>query len=207
MKINCLYAGALLLLLASCSGHKATEATTQDSALTGEAESPVAGPTDFTLTADSIGPVHVDEQISRLPPAVPNLYDYVLPTETPDAMAYTYLLEDVPQFTVYDFMEGKVNVIALEGNARGVATPDGGTIRVGDDFSRVFALPGVESEWESLEESGVWYWKWRGLYFGVDEMNLNEKVGAALCDGRHAPRASDFTPGIKIGYIGTGLPF
>lgn len=199
---------AALLLLASCGGNKSANDTNpaNDSAATALMESPVAGATQFYLTADSIGPVKVGEKISAMPQAVPNLYDVVLTTETPDAMAYTYLLADVPQFTIYDFMEGNVDVIALEGNARAVNTPDG-EIRVGDQFSKVLALKGVESEWEGFDETGIWYWKWNGLYFGVDETGISEKLGEALCDGKLPPRAALFTPDVKIGYIATGLPF
>lgn len=204
---NLYIAGICLLLLASCGGNKkSTGADSSDSAQTAQMESPVAGPTEFFLTRDSIGPVRVGEKIAKLPEAVANLYGVVLPTETPDAMAYTYLLADVPQFTIYDFMEGKVDVIALEGNARAVSTPDG-QLRVGDEFSKVLALKGVESEWESLDDMGIWYWKWNGLYFGVDESGISEKLGEALCNGQKPPRAADFTPDVKIGYIATGLPF
>lgn len=199
---------AALLLLASCGGNKSgnTASSDSDSAATASMESPVAGPTQYYLTADSIGPVHVGEKITDIPQAVPNLFDVVITTETPDAMAYTYLLADVPQFTIYDFMVNNVDVIALEGNARAVNTPDG-EIRVGDEFSKVLALKGVESEWESFDDTGIWYWKWNGLYFGVDETGISEKLGEALCDGKLPPRAALFTPEIKIGYIATGLPF
>lgn len=166
----------------------------------------MAGPTDYYLTADSIGPVKVNEAIANLPQGVANLYDAVLPTQTPDAMAYTYLLGDVPQFTIYDFMNGKVDVIALEGDARAVQTPNG-EIRVGDEFKKVLALPGVTSEWQDMDDMGIWYWKWNNLYFGVDETDISEEFADALCTGRHAPRVADFTSDIKIGYIATGLPF
>ena len=160
----------------------ATEAAS-DSAATLAMESTVAGPVGFYLTSDSIGPVKVGAEISGLPAAVANLYDMMLTTETPDAMAYTMMLADVPQFTIYDFMEGKVDVIALEGNSRSIETPEG-EIRVGDEFSKVLALPGVQSEFESMDDMGIWYWKWRGLYFGVDETNLPESMGNALSEGQ-----------------------
>lgn len=199
--------GLLGLVMCGCGGHKGSDnATNSDSAQTATLESPAAGPTEYFLTADSIGPVKVGMPMASLPQAVPNLYDVVLTTETPDAMAFTYLLADVPQFTIYDFMEGKVDVIALEGNSRGVETPEG-SLRVGDAFSRVLALPGVEAEWESLDDTGIWYWKWRGLYFGVDETGVTEDFGNALCDSKRPPRAALFTPDIKVGYIATGLPF
>ncbi len=201
--------GIFLLLLASCNGNKTETAgysAKSDSARTESMESPVAGPVEFFLTRDSIGPVRVGEKISDLPQAVANLYDVVLTTETPDAMAYTFLLADVPQFTIYDFMEGKVDVIALEGNARAINTPDG-EMRTGDEFSKVLALKGVESEFQNFDDSGIWYWKWNGLYFGVDETGISESLGAALSEGKRPPRASEFTPDVKIGYIATGLPF
>ena len=44
-------------------------------------------------------------------------------------------------------MEGKVDVIALNGTRYGVATPEG-ELRIGDEFSKVLALPGVRSEWQ-----------------------------------------------------------
>lgn len=204
---NLFFVGPLLLMLVACGGNKnSSESSKSDSAQTAEMESTIAGPTDYCLSADSIGPVHVGEKIADLPQAVANLYDTILTTETPDAMAYTCLLADIPQFTIYDFMEGSVDVIALEGNARCVVTPDG-QLRVGDQFSNVLALKGVESEWESLDDTGIWYWKWNGLYFGVDESGISEKLGEALCDGKTPPRAADFTADVKIGYIATGLPF
>lgn len=200
---------AITLCQVSCNGNKSTGNDinmTEDSAATVSMESAVAGPTVFYLTKDSIGPIKIGEEISNLPVAVANLYDNMIVTETPDAMAYTFLLADVPQFTIYDFMEGKVDVISLEGNARAVDTPQG-QLRIGDEFSKVLQLDGVKSEWQSLDDTGIWYWYWNGLYFGVDEMEINEKFSDALCNGRHAPRSSEFTPDIKIGYIATGLPF
>ena len=207
-KIYLLSALAAMAVLASC-GNKNKEVKdglVNDSAATVELESAVAGPTSYYLTRDSIGPVRVGEKISNLPVAVANLYDHMIVTETPDAMAYTFLLADDPQFTIYDFMEGNVDVIALEGNARGVETPQG-ELRVGDDFSKVLALDGVRSEWEGFDDAGIWYWIWNGLYFAVDETGISEDFANALVNGRHAPRAGYFDSSVKIGYIATGLPF
>ena len=199
-------AATAALAIASCGNKVNKEGIVNDSASTSQMESSVAGPTVYYLTADSIGPVYVGETISSLPAAVPNLYDIMLITETPDAMAYTFLLAHDPQFTIYDFMEGKVDVIALEGNARAVKTPNG-ELRVGDDFTKVLALDGVHAEWQGFDDGGLWYWCWNGLYFGVDETGISEKLGNALVSGNHPPKAAEFTPDIKIGYIATGLPF
>lgn len=208
MKAKFILVSALALVMTACGGNKnaSGESAKSDSAETLPMESPVAGPTDYYLTADSIGPVRVGASISDLPAAVPNLYDMMLTTETPDAMAYTFMLADIPQFTIYDFMEGKADVIALEGNARSIQTPDG-ELRVGDAFSKVLALPGVVSEFQSMDDMGIWYWKWNGLYFGVDETGISESLGNALSDGKLPPRAALFPESVKIGYIATGLPF
>lgn len=197
----------IALAMVSCGGNGGRSGEkTSDSALTIQMEDSAAGATTYYLTSDSIGPVHTGENISDLPAAVANLYDMMITTETPDAMAYTFLLADVPQFTIYDFMEGKVDVISLEDNARAVQTPNG-DLRVGDEFSKVLELPGVQSEWAGYDAEGIWYWKWNGLYFGVNETNISEKLGNALSNERNVPRLADFTSDIKIGYIATGLPF
>ncbi len=208
MKTKHLLLAAMALTLAACGGNQesSTSSAASDSAETVSMESPVAGPVNYYLTADSIGPVHVGDEISNLPAAVANLYDMMVTTETPDAMAYTMMLADIPQFTIYDFMEGKVDVIALEGNSRSISTPDG-ELRVGDEFAKVLALPGVQSEFQSMDDMGIWYWKWQGLYFGVDETNIPESLGNALSEGKRPPRAAEFPASVKIGYIATGLPF
>lgn len=208
MKTKHLLLAAMALTLAACGGNQesSTSSAASDSAETVSMESPVAGPVNYYLTADSIGPVHVGDEISNLPAAVANLYDMMVTTETPDAMAYTMMLADIPQFTIYDFMEGKVDVIALEGNSRSISTPDG-ELRVGDEFAKVLALPGVQSEFQSMDDMGIWYWKWQGLYFGVDETNIPESLGNALSEGKRPPRAAEFPSSVKIGYIATGLPF
>ena len=211
MRLNNLTAiGLMSVVIASC-GTKGLKEDRQDSmdmsdSTAGTEVSAVLGDSVFYITADSIGAVHVGEKISALPPVVDYLYDAMVTTPTPDAMAYTFLLNNVPQFTVYDFMRGEVDVIALEGNALSVNTPDG-ELRVGDSFKRVLGLKGVESEWIDLDDTGVWYWKWNGLYFGVDETNLSDEQGEALCDGKLPPRASLLGDEVKIGYIATGLPF
>lgn len=208
MKTKHLLLAAMALTLAACGGNQesSTSSAASDSAETVSMESPVAGPVNYYLTADSIGPVHVGDEISNLPAAVANLYDMMVTTETLDAMAYTMMLADIPQFTIYDFMEGKVDVIALEGNSRSISTPDG-ELRVGDEFAKVLALPGVQSEFQSMDDMGIWYWKWQGLYFGVDETNIPESLGNALSEGKRPPRAAEFPASVKIGYIATGLPF
>lgn len=199
------------ILFSSCGGDKnrnnQSGGATSDMEQTMQQESPVAGTEAYFLTSDSIGPVRVGTPISNLPVAVPNLYDHMLVTPTTDAMAYMFMLGDTPQFMVYDFMEGNVDVIALEDNSRAVHTSEG-ALRCGDSFKKVLALNGVESEWMGFEEEGgIWYWKWNGLYFTIDETEISEALGDAMCDSHRPPRASMFDDSVTIGYIGTGLPF
>lgn len=207
---NWIYAivGMVFVVSTSCSGSgsKVAEGADSDSAITAQMETQVPSEEVYLLTPDSIGPVKVGADMASLPSAVINLYDVVVPSETPDAVAYTFLLGTVPQFTVYDFMDGKVDVITLEGDSRAVCTPDG-ELRVGDPFSKVLALKGVESKWASLDDSGIWYWEWNGLYFLVDEMEISEELATALGDDKRPPRAAIFSDTVKIGYIGTGLPY
>ena len=198
----------IVVFLTACNGKSSqeTKEADSDSALTISEMNDVAGPVDYYLTSDSIGPVHLGEKISDLPVAVANLYDNMLVTETPDAVAYSFLLSDIPQFTVYDFLDGNVDLIILEGNSRGVETPEG-VLRVGDEFTKLLALPGATAEWQSLDDSGIWYWRYNSLFFGVEETNISDQLAEALCDSHNPPKGSLFTADVKIGYIATGLPF
>ncbi len=125
---------------------------------------------------------------------------------TPDAQTISFNdPQGDPIFTAYDFMEGKVDVIALNGTRYGVATPEG-ELRIGDEFSKVLALPGVRSEWQGLDDNGVWWWTWKGLWFGPDEAGMSESLSEKMCDPKRPPMASDFS-GVKTGYVGTGTPY
>ncbi|MDE7403173.1 MAG: hypothetical protein K2M87_07155 [Muribaculaceae bacterium] len=202
-----IYIIPIIALMTACGGHKSNSSSSDtDSLPVAEQSAPEAASEVYSLTADSIGPVRVGDAVASLPQAVANLYDFVLTTSTPDAMAYTFLLQDIPQFTIYDFMDGRVDVIALEGDARGVVTPSG-MIHVGEPFTKVLELDGVVSEFAAIDDTGIWYWKWHDLYFGVDETEIGEELAAALCEGKLPPAGKLFTTSVRIGYIATGLPF
>lgn len=207
--LACCAALALLAagILSSCGGKKTSanaDSIRPDS--TGQAELlPDSIDSGYYLTADSIGPVHVGMALSDIPDRCPDLYDAQMPAETPDATAVTFLRNMDPIFTVYDFMEGKVDVIVLESPAIGVKTQSG-LLCMGDSFEKVLALPDVRSEWAGMDETGMWYWTWNGIWIGVDESNISDELAQALVTQRHPPRAA-LLKAARVGYLATGLPF
>lgn len=208
-KFYLILACTAILILAGCENKpkEVKDGILNDSAETVEQESPVAGPTQYYLTQDSIGPVKVGMKIADIPAAVPNLYDDIVVNNIPGARAITFSLGDDAQFTVYDMEQsGTVDIIELVSNGQGINTPNG-EIRIGDDFEKVLALGGVTTEWEQTDDGGIWYWKWNGLFIGVDEATTSEKFNDMLCNGRHAPGPTQFNNKIKVGSISTGLPF
>lgn len=227
--LACCAALALLAAanLSSCGGKKT--AASADSSLPDSSEQTALLPdsidTGFYLTADSIGPVHVGMALSDIPERCPDLYDTQVPAETPDATAITFLRDMDPVFTIYDFMEGKVDVIVLESPAIGVKIPveqnqesgeeaaapadnggNPGLLCMGDSFEKVLALPGVRSEWAGMDETGMWYWTWNGIWIGVDESDVSDELAQALVTQRHPPRAAMLKTA-RVGYLATGLPF
>lgn len=202
--------GVLLLAAASCGpgGHNSaadTDSAFIDSA-TAREEAILDSAASLTLTADSIGCIRIGMAVDRIPGTVAGFYASTTLDSTPDAQTISFNdPQGDPLFTAYDFMEGKVDVIALNGTRYGVATP-GGELRIGDEFPKVLALPGVRSEWQGLDDNGVWWWTWQGLWLGPDEAGMSESLSEKMCDPRRPPMASDFS-GVKTGYIGTGTPY
>lgn len=88
-----------------------------------------------------------------------------------------------------------------------VCAPEGEMLRIGDEFSRVLSLPGVEAEWEDSDDEGMWCWHWRGIWFQPDQSHLPEALSRELYSDVAPPADAAFTPGVRIGYIGTGLPW
>lgn len=164
----------------------------------------------YSLSPEGIGPIKVGMPVASLPNSVAGLYDKYIVTPTPDANALTYLLNDDPQFTVYEFMQGNVDVVILEGPALSVKTPEG-ELRIGDSFVDFISRKDVTPEWVPLMEGdtdGMWYWRYNGLFIGIDEASASEnELYDVVLNSKRSPRASDFSKNTKVGYIGTGLPF
>ena len=63
---------------------------------------------------------------------------------------------------------------------------------IGDKFSNVLQLPGVETEWSGYDNSGTWYWKWEGLWFAPSQETISENLSRRLYQPIQAPTPADF---------------
>lgn len=166
-------------------------------------------PGEYYLTPEGVGPVAVGELISNLPSYMPGLYTAIEHGDTDQAQEYIFHNNGAAVMTALDFMEGKIDVLYLSTPGIKVQTP-AGDIQIGDSFSKVLSLPGLEKEFETIDEegsAGMWYWKWDGLWFTVDQSRLTPVLVDKLYSDEKEPLSVDFDDKVKIGYIGTGLPF
>lgn len=166
----------------------------------------------FPLTAEGLGPVHVGMDLESLPPRVNGLYTTMTVEQGFECETVVFSNTKAPDtvtfpFTVLDFGQGKADVILLNDDQCGVNRPEGGRLTLSSPFAEVLSLPGVQARWEGWDGGGAWYWTWQGLWFQPSPVNPGEDLTDKLYDNREAPVASDFTPDVTIGYIGTGLPF
>lgn len=200
---------ALLSLLGACSGSK-SESVDSDSireeAVMEAVEAVVNSENVSYITADSIGPLVIGTHVNTLPAAIPGLYDHKEMGATADAVTTTFSNENGQQFIAYDFGEGNIDVMIVLGNDVKVNAPRG-AFGLGDSFTKVLELPGVEPEWTVLDDDGSWYWKWEGLWFAPSPDNLPENLARRLYNSAQAPTYKDFPESVTIGYLATGLPF
>lgn len=211
--LNSILLMASLLSVASCGGDNKGDSDSASSVTTTPIDTvpdmAVAIDSTYAITSSGIGPVRIGTRVADIPDSVPGLYDRCVVEPTPDAVAYTYLHGDTAKFAVYDFMQGNVDVVILEGKALTAETP-AGTLRIGDPFSNVLKIKEAYPEWQSIDgdgEEGTWYWRYNGLFIGIDETDADDALLDIIFDGTRAPRASAIGNRAKIGYIGTGLPF
>lgn len=199
---------AAMLLYACGSGKKAdSDSVVADSVV---AESPeVDSVPTFFLTPDGIGPVRIGMSVDSLPEIVAGLYDHVTEGEDEIGMARLFYNHSGVSFTALDFMEGKVDLIYLDNAYVKVATPEG-DLALGDEFNRVLALPDAEAIWQDYDEAsgiGMWYWNAGEIWYAVDQSTLTDALKRKLYDSSLRPVKADFDENVRIGYIGTGLPF
>ena len=197
---------SLLPLLAACGGSKKSGNVDSllDSPFVEEAELPDSV-APIVLTPDSLSSIHIGMDINSLPKSGADLYTNLVAGDTPDALTLTGMLDGKPAFTLYDFGEGKVDLIALNSDDYGVATPEG-VLRIGDPFESLLKVGGVTTEWTGYDEGGQWFWKWGGLWFLPSEEGMTGAQAAELQNSSRPPKAADFAK-CKIGYIGTGAPY
>ena len=198
---------AFLLLIASCSGKSGKETDTLTVEPDPTPELPLETIADAQLTARGIGPVRIHSRIVDLRPKVENLYDSVARESGYESNTYHFYLDGEQRFSVYEFGSGMVDVIGVEDSSVIVRGAGNKTVRLGDPFSKVLELDGVTPQWESADDEGMWVWSWEGIWFVPDQSRLPDTLAHKLYNQNVAPRLSDFTPEVTIGYIGTGLPW
>lgn len=199
-----------MILNLGCGGRPTADEDSQPETLriesVAEREVPEESVTDAVLTSSGIGPVKTGIRIVEIKPQVENLYDTIVSERGYESNSYYFYLHGEQRFTVYEFDPGMVSVVSADNGSVVVATPDGDTLRLGDDFGKVLSLKGVKSVWQAGDGEGLWSWNWNGLWFMPDQTGLTEEFEQKLYNQSVAPPAKDFS-GVKIGYIGTGVPF
>ncbi len=195
-----------LVLLSACSGGKTKSADTIDTVTSDETEIVEELSKPIYITQDSIGAIKIGESINDIPAAIEGLYVAKEYGASPDAVTITFKGEEGERFIAYDFGEGKIDVLNLIDGTVKVKSPKG-EFGMGDKFSNVLQLPGVEVEWSGYENTGTWYWVWEGLWFTPSQDNITESLSRRLYQSIQAPTPADFDDSITIGFIGTGLPF
>ena len=108
-------------------------------------------------------------------------------------------------FDVYDFGEGTVDVISLQSPRLGVNTPDG-ILSKGMHMKKLLAQKGVTTDFVSLDDEGVWYWRYQGLWFYPSLDTPDQALDQALSN-RNTPPPAAIVADASIGFIATGSPF
>lgn len=198
----------LTLLLASCGGKKNIETATDSDTTSVEEAVEEAADTTYYLTSENLGPVIIGERMTAIPESYDRLYTSRVHADSHIGNVVAFYDNEEQMFTIFDYMEGNVDMIVLDSPRIKVAAP-GGDIALGDSFMNILSLPSVEAEWIQDDDgtSGKWFWTWSGLWFGIDESHLTEKLSSHLYNGATQPMAEDFDETVRIGYIGTGLPY
>lgn len=197
---------AVAIAVTSCGGQKGQTVDSDSIHEPETVESEPVATEEILLTSEGVGIIAIGMPMSEIPDSVPGLYTSKENGASPDAVTVTFSNPDGQQFVAYDFGEGNVDVINVIGNdvkVQGVRE----TLDFSSPFSKVLELPGVEAEWTGYDDGGMWYWKWHGLWFAPTQENLSTDLSHRLYHSGQAPTFKDFTEDVKIGFIGTGLPF
>lgn len=208
MKKSAFIIAAAALTLAGCSGNKkaAQPAADTDSAFIQEAEAAIDSIQTPTLTAQGIGDVRIGMALDSVPQGQINLYDNIVADDSGEFKALNFRLGDKDMFTVTDYDDGKVDMISLYTSEVGVAVPND-TLRIGDSFTKLLKQSGVTTEFVSMDDMGVWYWRYKDLWFWPAEEGMSQELNNAMSERRNPPSAAMIGDKVKIGYIGTGVPF
>lgn len=197
-----------IIFLSSCSGKKASDSrdcTETDTCVTDSVVS--VTPSELMLTSEGIGEITIGMLTSQIPLELPGVYDSVHSEDGYESNTYLFMEDGKPLFTAYEFTEGTLDVVSAESPRVFVMAPDGTKLRIGEEFSKVLALPGVEAEWENADGEGMWCWNWKGIWFQLDQAHLPEELSRELYSSIAPPSSTSFTSDARIGYMGTGLPW
>lgn len=201
-------AAILMLISGGCSGKGKADGKVDTPADTMQAiEEEPAAPVDIELTSEGVGSVSIGMEIAMIPESVPGVYDAVESESGYGSNSYIFMWDGRSVFTAYEFTEGKIDVVSADSPRVYVKAPDNKELRLGGEFKDVLGLPGVQAEWENADGEGMWCWRWNGIWFQPDQSHLSEELSRELYNDAAEPSASSFTRDVRIGYIGTGLPW
>ena len=197
-----------IILISSCGKKESKETENNDSISVNVSEEIEENKFEeqFYLDTTGIASIKIDMPVQSLPDSVEGLYNKITKISIPDAVTYEFSDDEGLRFIGYDFGDSRIDLISLDTPDIKVKTSDG-EIALGDNFSSVFSLPGLETEWIDYDDGGVWFWRWQGLWFAPTQHKLTQSLSQKLYNSDKAPVASDFNDEVKIGYIGTGIPF
>lgn len=162
---------------------------------------------DVAISPRGVGPIRTGMRISEIKPSVENLYDTIVRESGYDSNSYYFILDGETRFSVYEFESGIVNVVAADNPTVVVNGPDGCRLRIGDSFNRIVEIKDSNAVWQSVDGDGMWCWNWQGLWFVPEQDKLDDRLAHKLYNQTCSPQRSDFPDDVKIGYIGTGLPW
>ncbi len=208
MKKTLLFSAICSVIIAACgSSHKETSIDSDSMAIVEELPLETVATSEVAyVTKDSIGHIFVGMPMHEVPDSIPHLYSNKENGASEDAVTITFLDGEREKFIAYDFGEGNIDVLNVIGTNVKVKTPNG-NLGIGDQFAKILDLPGVETEWSGYDGTGSWYWIWNGIWFAPSQETLTEQLSKHLYDYHNPPTSEDFSDEIKIGFIGTGLPF
>lgn len=209
MKKTLLILTLLLPLLGACSGNKAYRGSDSDSAVVAQAQADLDSIDSIPLpllTAQGLGQIRVGMPIDSLPEGVENLYDQMQMDETPDATVLSFTLQGAPMFSVYNFGDGNVDMISLDSTLLGFNT-EKGVIHLGDPLASLLEVRGVSTDYASMDDAGMWYWKYNSLWISPDPAQCTPGLIKALSDRNNPPSTALVDSTVSIGFIATGLPF
>lgn len=201
----------LLIIVSSCAGEKKSQKT--DTIMEQEAQETIVRSDEaeneepeYYLTHDGIGPIRLGISVNNLPESIENLYSRKAQGSTPDAMTIIFYDNEGPAFTAYDFGEAVIDLITLDSH-KIKAGNEKHLLSIGESFNKVMEIDGAEPQWVDLDAGGMWYVMADSLWFGAAQETINQELSRKLYNPDAEITKEDFPQNVKIGFIGTGLPF